>query len=98
MTLDIAARTLFGTDVGDQAQAIAHALEVAQHNFLLRFNSVLQMPMWVPTPANLPQMHRAVERLDQVVYTIIREHRARRPSKAICCRCFCKPATRMAAS
>lgn len=74
MTLDIAAKTLFGAEVGDQAQAIADAMEVAQQNFLLRFNSLLPMPMWVPTPANL-RMRRAVRRLDDVIYGIIRARR-----------------------
>jgi cytochrome P450 len=74
VTLDIAAKTLFGAEVGDQAHAIAEALEVAQGNFLQRFNSLLPLPMWVPTPANL-RMRRAVKRLDDVIYGIIHQRR-----------------------
>ncbi|HZZ80855.1 MAG TPA: cytochrome P450 [Gemmataceae bacterium] len=74
VTLDIAAKTLFGAEVGDQAHAIAEALEVAQGNFLERFNSLLPLPMWVPTPANL-RMRRAVKRLNDVIYSIIQQRR-----------------------
>ncbi len=75
ITLDIAAKTLFGAEVGDEAQAIASAMEVAQQNFIGRFNSLLPLPMWIPTPANL-RMQRAVRKLDEVMYGIIRQRRA----------------------
>jgi cytochrome P450 len=75
VTLDIAAKTLFGAEVGDAAQTIAHALEVAQRNFLERFNSIMPLPMWIPTPANR-RMRRAVQQLDDVIYRIIRQRRA----------------------
>jgi cytochrome P450 len=74
VTLDIAAKTLFGAEVGDAAETIAHALEVAQENFLLRFNSIMPLPMWIPTPANR-RMSRAVQQLDDVIYRIIRQRR-----------------------
>jgi cytochrome P450 len=80
VTLDVAAKTLFGAEVGDAAQTIAHALEVAQQNFLLRFNSLMPLPMWIPTPANL-RMSRAVRQLDDVIYRIIRQRRAEMSSK-----------------
>jgi cytochrome P450 len=74
VTLDIAAKTLFGAEVGNEAQAIAAAMEVAQQNFIVRFNSLVPLPMWVPSPGNL-RMRRAVRKLDDVMYGIIRHRR-----------------------
>ena len=74
VTLEIAAKTLFGAEVGSDSQAIADAMEVMQQNFLLRFNSIMPLPMWIPTPANR-RMNRAVRQLDDVIYRIIRQRR-----------------------
>jgi cytochrome P450 len=74
LTLAIAAKTLFNAEVGSDAQAIAHAMEVMQNNFIERFNSLLPLPIWVPTPANL-RARRAAKQLDDVIYRIIRERR-----------------------
>lgn len=74
ITLDIAARTLFGAEVGGDAHAVAEAMEVMQGNFLNRFNSLVPLPLWIPTPANL-RMRRAVRRLDDILFRIISERR-----------------------
>ncbi len=74
VTLAIAAKTLFNAEVGGDAQAIADAMEVMQQNFVQRFNSLLPLPMWIPTPANLRAKH-AVRQLDDVVFRIIRQRR-----------------------
>ncbi len=74
LTLAIAAKTLFNAEVGQDALAVAEAMEVMQNNFLVRFNSMMPLPMWIPTPANL-RARRAVRRLDDVLYRIIRERR-----------------------
>ena len=58
LTLEIAARTLFSAEVGGAAHAVADAMEVMQANFLQRFNSLVPLPLWIPTPANL-RMRRA---------------------------------------
>ena len=50
---EIAAKTLFGAEVGNDARSIAHAMEVMQANFIERFNSLVPLPLWIPTPANL---------------------------------------------
>lgn len=78
VTLDIAAKTLFGAEVDDDARAIAEAMDVAQANFLERFNSLLPLPSWIPTPANL-RMTRAVKQLDAILFRII-SHRRQNPS------------------
>ena len=50
VTLDIAAKTLFGAEVNHESQAVAEAMEVFQANFIDRFNSLIAVPMWIPTP------------------------------------------------
>jgi cytochrome P450 len=75
LTLQIAAKTLFDAEVGAEAQDIVQALQVLQDNFLVRFNSTLPPPLWLPTPANL-RLRRAVRRLDEILFGFIRQRRA----------------------
>jgi cytochrome P450 len=75
LTLDIAARTLFGTNVRQDATQVAEALAVLQEIFLKRFNSLLPLPTWIPTPQNL-RLRRAVRRLDAILYRFIAQRRA----------------------
>ncbi len=75
VTLQIAARTLFGSDVADEATEISDAMRILQANFMKRFNTFLPVPLWVPTASNL-RFHRAVRRIDEVLYRFIRERRA----------------------
>src|SRR5262249_7422534 len=63
ITLEIAARTLFGSEVAREARAIDEALRFLQESYLARFNSFYPIPSWIPTPANL-RMRKAVRRLD----------------------------------
>jgi cytochrome P450 len=74
LTLDIAAKTLFGTEVGEESADVRQAMAVLQDNFLVRFNSLYPLPMWIPTPANL-RARRAVQQLDRILYRIISERR-----------------------
>jgi cytochrome P450 len=74
VTLEIAAKTLFDAEVGGAAEEIGAALELLQRHFLQRFNSLVPLPLWLPTPGNL-RMRRAVRRLDEVLYRFIRERR-----------------------
>ena len=74
VTLAIAAKTLFNTEVDSDAHAVSHAMAVMQNNFLERFNSLLPLPIWIPTPANL-RARRAARQLDAVLFRIIRERR-----------------------
>jgi cytochrome P450 len=74
LTLQIAARTLFGTEVGSDSRGVMQALAVLQDNFLLRFNSLWAPPLWLPTPANF-RMRRAVRQLDAILFRIIRQRR-----------------------
>lgn len=74
VTLDIAAKTLFGAEVDHEAKAVAEAMDVFQSNFIQRFNSLIPIPMWIPTLGNL-RMRRAVRRLDEILYRIITHRR-----------------------
>ena len=81
VTLEIAAETLFGSEVTGAAGAVVEALNVLQRHFLTRFNSLIPTPMWIPTPANL-RHRRAVRRLDEILYGFIRQRRAQNVEKA----------------
>lgn len=71
LTLDIVAKTLFGTDVGEVARKIEHALEVLMD----RFAGVgAIMPIGLPLPGNF-RTKKAIETLDEITYGIIRERR-----------------------
>jgi cytochrome P450 len=74
LTLMIAARTLFGAEVGAESRAVADALDFLQLSFLRRFSRLLVAPSWVPTPHNL-MAKRAIRQLDTLVYRFIRERR-----------------------
>lgn len=76
LTLDIVSRTLFGADVSDEAQTIAHATSLAQERFNRRITSfAFLLPETLPTPGNLAFL-RAAKQLDGVIYGIINRRRA----------------------
>ena len=74
ITLEIAAQTMFGAAAAADAQEVRLALDELQQNFIVRFNSIVQLPLWLPTPLNL-RMRRAVRRLDAILYRFIQERR-----------------------
>jgi cytochrome P450 len=77
VTRDIVAKTLFDADVSDEARAIGDASEVVMEHFGKRLGSLRAfLPVWLPTPANL-RLHRAIRRLDAVVYRMIADRRGR---------------------
>jgi cytochrome P450 len=75
LTLQIAARTLFGGDVAAEAATVREALTIFQETFIARFSRLLLLPSWFPTPANL-RLNRAVRRLNDILYRFIAERRA----------------------
>ncbi|HLW79559.1 MAG TPA: cytochrome P450 [Terriglobia bacterium] len=75
MTLEIVAKALFDADVEGSAQDVGAALNVAMTQFLSRVSTGFLIPEFLPTPANL-RFKRAMRRLDQIVYGIIRERRS----------------------
>lgn len=80
LTLEIAAYTLFGAEVGGAAGEVVEAMRVLQEGFLNRFNSLLPLPIWLPTPGNL-RLRQAVRRLDVILYGFIHKRRAEKAER-----------------
>jgi cytochrome P450 len=77
ITLRIAARTLFGSELTDDLTRIRRASLTTTDHFRSRlFTLLILLPDSLPTPGNRRYQH-AVRDLDQLVYRIIAERRAR---------------------
>lgn len=76
LTLSIITRTMFGTDVSRDADAIGHAVEVGLYYVRNKATSILDIPLEVPTKNNR-EFQQAVELLDKTIYAIIEERRNR---------------------
>ena len=74
LTLRIAATTLLGSEVEEEAERVGAALEVLARRFSGPKSYLLPVPEALPTPANR-RFHRAVAQLDDIVYGIIRRRR-----------------------
>ena len=74
LTSKIVAMTLFGAQVERDVEAMTAAFEVITEEFAVRFRRLVRIPDWVPTPNNL-RYRKAVSRLDEVIYGIIRQRR-----------------------
>lgn len=74
LTLDIAAKTLFGAEAAAAAPEVGEALFLLQDNFQHRLNRLLPLPMWLPTPENL-HLRRVIRRLDAIIYRFINQRR-----------------------
>ncbi|WP_435098965.1 cytochrome P450 [Halarchaeum sp. P4] len=75
LTVEIAAQALFGVDIREEEGAIADALEVLMDDASARMRRAVQVPRWLPTPGNR-RFAEAQETLNDVVDTVIAEHRA----------------------
>lgn len=75
LTMEIAAKTLFGADVENEGPMVAEALINVMESFASRLFSVLRLPESFPTPRNL-RAGKAVRRLDQLLYGLINRRRA----------------------
>ena len=76
LALEIAGRTLFGTDMGEAAEEIGKALGLFMQQYVARDRNVLLrfIPPSVPTPGHL-RYRRAAQRIDDIVYRMIQERR-----------------------
>ncbi len=76
LTLEIVAKTLFEADVEQQVKTIGTALQESIEYFEARNNNLFLflLPEWFPTRKNL-RFLRAVQQLDEIVYTLIRQRR-----------------------
>lgn len=74
VTLEIVGKTLFDAEVGDESGEIGDALTECLEYIIESVQSVIPVPPAVPTPRNR-RYHRAVARLDETIYRMIRERR-----------------------
>lgn len=74
LTLAIAAKTLFDSEVDKDAPEVGQALQLLQQNFQQRINRLLPLPLWVPTLENL-RLRRIIRRLDAIIYRFIAQRR-----------------------
>jgi len=75
LTLEIAGKTLFGSEIGDEAIEIAQAITEAMEYMITSLNATIPLPPSVPTPRRR-RVDKAIARLDETVYRLIRERRA----------------------
>lgn len=75
-TLAIAGKTMFGADVRKDARQVALGLELGMRAQMESLSSPVRLGYEWPLPRHL-RMRRAVKLLDEVVYRLIREGRAR---------------------
>ncbi len=75
LTFEIVGKTLFDAEVVGDADAVGDALTTAMEVAMGQLGSMVPVPPMIPTPKNL-RYRRAVARLDEVIYRIVRERRA----------------------
>lgn len=75
LTLQIVTKVLFGAEIERETSDVGRALGVVTERALRFISAPIPLPLGIPTPANV-RYHRAVRRLDQIVYGIIRARRA----------------------
>ncbi|MEX1369422.1 MAG: cytochrome P450 [Nannocystaceae bacterium] len=74
LTLRIVGRTLFGADLGSDLGDLGPAVTTCLHKANEYAESIVKLPLWVPTPSNL-RFGRAKRRLDAIVNDIIEQRR-----------------------
>ncbi len=93
LTLDVVGRTLFGTDLADDAARVGEALTAALARFEERlFGLSVLLPENAPTPGNRRFEH-AARQLDEVVYGIIDRRRRHGAGAKTCCHCSWRRST-----
>jgi len=74
LLIEVSVKTLFGTEVAGDGETVHEAITTAFSILHRRVLSPVPFPWWVPFPDHV-RFLRAVARLDEVVYRIIRERR-----------------------
>lgn len=74
LTLEIAAKTMFGADDLREAVALSEAIETAQEVFRNRTMALWSPPEWFPSPNNL-RAWKALDVMDGLILRIIQERR-----------------------
>jgi len=76
LTSAIALKTLFDLDDSGDRERVADSLQVAADLMAARLNHLFQLPIWLPTPANI-RLRRAIADLNRVVDGFIAAGRSR---------------------
>lgn len=74
LTLEIAAETLFGADLVDEADGVSEALRVVMDGFVPRLAALFLVPEWLPTRGNR-RVQRAARHLDATLDAVIAKAR-----------------------
>lgn len=74
LTLQIAARTMFGVEDVAETEALARAVDASQDFLFAKQTSPLPLPDWLPTSTNW-RYQKAVQVMDRLIYRIIGERR-----------------------
>jgi cytochrome P450 len=74
LTLEVAVRTLFGTSLAGDSEAIGKAMTFLMRHYLRRARSPWRVPESWPTPANR-RARREVEYMDSLIYGIIADRK-----------------------
>ena len=77
VTLEIVAKSLFGSDISRDSRRIGKALSVVMELLVSQVNMTFLLPESVPLPKT-PRFRRAVRQLDEIIYSIIRQRRSAR--------------------
>ena len=71
LTMEIATKTLFGSDLPpNDAREVSAAFNDAIVEIATRFRRLIKIPRWVPLPSNI-RYNRAVATLDRLIYGFI---------------------------
>ncbi|MGH9744689.1 MAG: cytochrome P450 [Candidatus Acidiferrales bacterium] len=73
-TLDIVARSLFGSDVSEEAHGVAQAVAVVMEQFIGQANLAFILPDKIPIPKSA-RLRQSMKHLDEVVYRLVRARR-----------------------
>ena len=74
LTLRVVGKTLFDSDVANDAREVGETLEILL-KLAANFGRTILVPLWVPTPRNV-RAELGIRRLEKIIYRIIAEHRA----------------------
>ena len=94
LTLGIVAKTLFDAELSEDAETVGHSLEVVMNHFMspMRWFKFLD---YLPIPLSR-RYWRAIGRLAEIIYKIIKSHRAEGRDRATCSLACWPHATRAA--
>ncbi|KMJ56130.1 cytochrome P450, partial [Bacillus sp. LL01] len=74
IALGIITKTMFSMDIGEEAKRIEAPMEAVMKLGVKRMRSLINIPLWIPTKNNR-KLKRAVNELDDVLFSIIKERR-----------------------